>query len=252
MREKPRIALIGFGRMGHALQEIITERQWPEPHIVDPQNERMYESIDDLVGRGVQVCIEFTSPDQAAGNILACVQAGMPVVSGTTGWEEDRERIGEAVRAAEGACIHSDNFSIGVHIFRKTVATLSTLMSDFPQYDLSIHEVHHTGKKDAPSGTALVLARDVVKTNSNKEHIAKGLQQGGSDPATLYVTAQRLGSIFGEHSIRADSIADEIELIHRAKNRRGFAEGALLAAQWICDKQGMFTLEDMLDELTST
>ncbi|MBR9978596.1 MAG: 4-hydroxy-tetrahydrodipicolinate reductase [Bacteroidetes bacterium] len=249
MREKPRIALIGFGRMGRTLHDIISERDWPEPQIVDPQDDRMYESIDDLVGRDVQVCVEFTSPDQAVNNILACVRAGMPVVSGTTGWEDERSQVEKAVQDAEGACIHSNNFSIGVHIFRKTSATLAALLNNYPQYDLAIHEVHHVGKKDTPSGTALAMAEDVLLNNKNKKGIVRGVPEGMIDPTALYVTSERLGKVFGEHTVRIDSDSDEIELIHRAKGRRGFAEGALLAAQWICNKQGMFTLEDMLNDL---
>ncbi|MBE0644729.1 MAG: 4-hydroxy-tetrahydrodipicolinate reductase [Bacteroidetes bacterium] len=236
--------------MGHEIHRIITERDWPEPFIVDPQNARVYESIDDLVGRGVEVCIEFTAPGEAVRNILACVRAGLPVVSGTTGWDAENDFVAEAVRTSGSACIHASNFSVGIFLYKRIADFAASLLRDFPQYDFALHEVHHTGKKDSPSGTALSVARSMLAANPRKTSIATSMDEYRSDPQALYVTSARVGTVFGDHHLLIDSEADSIELTHRAKGRRGFAEGALLAAQWICDKHGMFTLEDMFDDIT--
>ncbi len=252
MKQNPRIALIGYGRMGQEIHHIITERGWPEPFIVDPKKELVYESIDDLMGRGVEVCIEFTTPVEAGKNVLACVGAGLPVVSGTTGWVPDRAAIIEALGTSKGACIHASNFSIGVYLFHRITAFASSLLRDFSQYDIAVQETHHAGKVDAPSGTALMLARSILAMHPGKTSIETTLPDGKVNPESLYVTANRVGSVFGDHSIMIDSHADTIELLHRAKGRRGFVEGALLAAQWIIDKQGMFTLEDMLNDLSES
>jgi 4-hydroxy-tetrahydrodipicolinate reductase len=252
MKANPRIALIGYGRMGQELHRLISERGWPEPFIVDPLKEHVYESIDDLMGRGVEVCIEFTTPDQAVKNILACVQAGLPIVSGTTGWEAHVATVADAVGKSEGACIQASNFSLGVFLFHRIATFAASLLHDFEQYDIAVHEVHHTGKTDAPSGTALMLARSILAANVRKTMIATKIPEEEVDPESLYVTSTRVGAVFGEHHILIDSAADSIELTHRAKGRRGFAEGALLAAQWICDKRGMFTLEDLLHDISQT
>lgn len=250
MKQKPKIALIGYGRMGRELHRCITERGWPAPLIVDPMTESGYESIDDLIGRGAQVCIEFTTPDQAARNVIACAQAGLPVVSGTTGWEKEQDRVRRAVEEAGGACIHASNFSIGVYLFQRIATFAATLLAQFEQYDYALHEVHHTGKKDFPSGTALTLAKAMLDVTPKKKDVASVLPEGVPDPSTLYITSTRVGAVFGEHRVLIDSEADGMEIVHRAKDRRGFAEGALLAAQWICDKRGMFTLEDMIHDIT--
>lgn len=252
MRQQPKIALIGYGRMGIELHERIVARGWPAPLIVDPQTEPGYESIDDLIGRGAEVCIEFTAPDQATRNIIACLQSGLPVVSGTTGWEADRETVRRAVEEMNGACIHANNFSLGVYLLRRIATFAATLLAEFPQYDYGLHEIHHAGKKDAPSGTALMLAESLLQACPRKTEIATALPDGAVDPASLYVTSSRIGAVFGEHRMYIDSEADSIEITHRAKGRRGFAEGALMAAQWICGKHGMFTLEDMIHDITES
>ncbi|MFZ1729503.1 MAG: 4-hydroxy-tetrahydrodipicolinate reductase [Bacteroidota bacterium] len=250
MKANPRIALIGYGRMGQEIHGIITERGWPEPFIVDPEDKRFYESIDDLMGRGVDVCVEFTTPDQALKNILACVNAGLPVVSGTTGWEGNMAAVEEALKTSGGACMQANNFSLGIYLFDRITTFAASLLRDFGQYDIAVHEVHHTGKMDAPSGTALMLARSILDVNSKKTIIETTVQSKKADPEALYVTSSRVGSVFGDHSILIDSASDSIELMHRAKGRRGFAEGALLAAQWICDKQGMYTLKDLINDIS--
>jgi 4-hydroxy-tetrahydrodipicolinate reductase len=250
MKNEPRIALIGYGRMGQELHRHITDRGWPEPFIVDPLNANVYESIDDLVGRGVEVCVEFTTPNAAVRNILACMRGGLPVVSGTTGWDEDRGIVAKAVRELNGACIHASNFSIGIYLFRQIAIYAAGILREFPEYDIALHEVHHAGKVDSPSGTALALARSILDVHPGKRAIETSLADGGVKPDTISISSSRVGHVFGEHQILIDSPADSMEFIHHAKGRRGLAEGALLAAQWICDKHGMFTFEDLIHDIT--
>lgn len=250
MKQAPKIALIGYGRMGQEIHRSITARGWPEPCIVDPKKERVYESVDDLIGRGVQVCVEFTIPDQAARNIVACIKAGLPVVSGTTGWEQDRDIVIRTIEEHDGCCLHANNFSIGVFLFQRIVTFAAKLISDFPQFDIALHEVHHAGKKDFPSGTARTLAQAILRESTSKDILENTLPAGPVNPRSLYVTSTRIGAVVGEHHVITDSPTDTIEMIHRAKGREGFAEGALLAAQWIRDKKGMFTLEEMIHDLT--
>ncbi len=251
MKPPLKIALIGYGRMGQEIHRTMSARGWPEPCIVDPQKERVYESVDDLIGRGVQVCIEFSVPDQAARNIIACIEAGLPVVSGTTGWEQDRDAVMRAVREFDGTCLHANNFSIGVYLFQRIATFAAALLSDFPQFDLALHEVHHAAKKDSPSGTALSLAQAMLRAYPVKDDIATTLPAGPVNPKLLYVTSSRIGAVVGEHHVITDSATDTIEMIHRAKGREGFAEGALLAAEWVRDKKGMFTLEDLIHDITT-
>jgi 4-hydroxy-tetrahydrodipicolinate reductase len=174
------------------------------------------------------------------------------VVSGTTGWDHDRERVAEMVGQHNGACLHASNFSLGVYFFQRIVLAAAAQLADFPQYDLAIHETHHTGKKDAPSGTALMLARSVLENCPRKTTIATTGPSGPVDAAMLSVTSTRVGTVVGEHRLIVDSESDSIELVHKAKGRQGFAEGALLAAEWIRDKHGMFTLEDLINDITET
>ncbi len=252
MKKNPRIALIGYGRMGQELHRRIADRGWPEPCIVDPLKAHVYESIDDLVGRGVDVCVEFSVPNVAVQNILACVRGGLPVVSGTTGWDNDLAVVADAVRESNAACIHASNFSIGVYLFRRIAIYAAGLLRDFPQYDFALHEVHHAAKLDSPSGTALALARGILDAYPGKHAIETSIPEHGGQQESLHISSLRVGHVFGEHHMLIDSEADSMELIHRAKGRRGMAEGALLAAQWICDKHGMFTLEDLIHDITKT
>ncbi len=251
MKEHPRIGIIGYGRMGKTLARLVDERGWPQPVIVDPTADAAFSSVADAPLDSVDVCIEFTQPDTAADNILSLLAGGMPVVSGTTGWDSRMDAVGAEVRRLDGAFLHANNFSIGVYLFSELVRRTAELMSAFPQYDLALHESHHRGKKDVPSGTANTLAKRIIDAHAHKRSAALLPVEGPLDPETLYISASRIGHVFGEHQITADSEADSITLTHRAKGRLGFADGALTAAQWIIGKHGIFTLEDMIHDLTT-
>lgn len=251
MTDKPRIALIGYGRMGHEIESAIAEREWAEPIIIDPGLPAAFSSIADAPLDTVDVCIEFTEPSSALANVLALLDRGKPVISGTTGWDAQMQEVRDRVRDTHGAFMHASNFSIGVFIFTALVRNTAALLAKFPQYDLALHELHHRGKKDVPSGTANTLAKAVTDQHPQKRAAAMLPLEGPYDPETLYISSSRIGAVFGEHRLLADSDADSIELVHRAKGRRGFVEGALTAARWITGKQGFFTLEDMIDDLTT-
>lgn len=252
MSEKSRIAIIGYGRMGQTIARLIEEYGWPQPVIVDPTADAAFSTIADAPLGSVDVCIEFTQPDTAADNIMSILASGTPVISGTTGWDSRSEEVLSAVRRLDGAFLHANNFSIGVYLFSELVRKAAELMSAFPQYDLGLHESHHRGKKDVPSGTANMLAKRITDVHPHRHSAALLPLEGPLDPETLYISASRIGHVFGEHQLTADSEADSITMTHRAKGRLGFAEGALTAAQWIIGKHGIFTLEDMIHDLTTT
>ncbi|MDT8322591.1 MAG: 4-hydroxy-tetrahydrodipicolinate reductase [Bacteroidota bacterium] len=244
-----RVALIGYGRMGKELHLLMRERQWPHPLIIDPGVESAASTVAEADLTAVDVCIEFTAPSQAADNIIAALRKGASVVSGSTGWQQ---RVGEVRRTAEesgGAVLHGSNFSLGVAVFNAVVAHAASLLARFPQYDISLHEIHHRGKKDIPSGTAHMLAESILRAHAGKRRSSLLPESGPFAEDTLYITAARSGTVVGEHVVTADSEADEIRLLHRAKGRRGFAEGALAAAEWLQGKTGYFTLEDMIDDI---
>lgn len=247
-----RIALIGYGRMGQQLHAIMRERDWPEPLIIDPHAEHAAASVAEADLASVDACIEFTEPSQAADNIIGALRQNAAVVSGSTGWQDRHEDVRRAAEASGGAVLHGSNFSLGVAVFNAVVARAAALLARFPQYDITLHEIHHRGKKDIPSGTAHMLAESILRAHAGKRHAALLPAEGPFAEDTLYITAARSGTVFGEHVVTADSAADEIRLLHRAKGRRGFAEGALTAAEWLQGKTGYFTLEDMIDEIITT
>jgi len=247
-----RIALIGYGRMGREVHEIMRERQWPEPLIIDPRVEHAVPAARDADLAGIDMCIEFTEPGQAVENILDALRQNTPVVSGSTGWLDREEEVRNAARTTGGAVLHGNNFSIGVAVFNAVVERAALLLGRFPQYDISLHEIHHRGKKDVPSGTALMLAESILRHHGGKVRAESLSAAGPFDSETLYISAARTGSVIGEHVVTADSAADEIRLLHRAKGRRGFAEGALTAAEWLQGKSGYYTLEDMVHDIITT
>ncbi|MBN1448826.1 MAG: 4-hydroxy-tetrahydrodipicolinate reductase [Bacteroidetes bacterium] len=251
MNDTPRIALLGYGRMGKELHRMIGERQWPEPIIIDPTEALAFSTIVDAPLDSVDVCLEFTEPSKAAQVVLEILERGLPVISGTTGWESRQNEIRDAVQSLGGAFLHAGNFSIGVHVFARIVRYAAELLGRFPQYDLALHELHHRGKKDVPSGTAQMLARHILDMHTGKSAVSLLSQDGPLMEQTLYISSTRVGNVFGEHQVIADSEVDTIELRHSAKGRRGFAEGALTAAQWIIGKHGYFSLEDMFDDITT-
>lgn len=189
------------------------------------------------------VAIEFSQPESAPGNILRCLEAGVPVVCGTTGWTGRLEEIKEYCDSKGGAFFYASNFSIGVNVFFALNRFLAERMNQWPAYDVKLEEIHHTQKLDAPSGTAITLAGDIIRRLDRKE---KWVNAEASDEKELSILSKRVDPAPGTHRVIYSSAIDEIEIRHEAFSREGFARGALKAARWIIGRKGCFGMDDML------
>ena len=235
-----KIALIGYGKMGKTIETIAIERGHTIPLIIDLGNN------GDLVPeklKEVDVAIEFTGPGAAATNIKACLEAGIPVVSGSTGWLEQWDSISNLCKDKQGAMIYASNFSVGVNLFFELNKKLAALMQHQPSYEVSMEEIHHTEKKDAPSGTAITLAEQIMETLGTKK---QWVNQVSTAPEDLSIISQRIDPAPGTHKIKYSSAIDDIEIIHTAHNRKGFATGAVLAAEFLQNRKGVFTMKEVL------
>ena len=190
----------------------------------------------------MDVAIDFSQPEAAVQNISQCLKNKVPVISGTTGWLAEFDRVTELCREEDGAFLYASNFSLGVNLFFELNRYLAKLMSGAPGYSARMTEIHHTGKKDAPSGTAISLAEGIIAHSAYKSW---DLDKGG--PGSLPIVSQRTGDIPGTHRITYESEVDRIEIEHTAHNREGFAQGALLAAEWLVGKKGVFEMKDVLN-----
>lgn len=221
-----KILLVGYGKMGKAIENIAIQRGHTIAGRVDINS-------PDTIAPGADVAIEFTQPASAVDNIRRCVGAGIPVVCGTTGWLERLDDVKSFVTKNNGAFFYASNYSLGVNIFFKLNEYLAKLMSGQETYDVSIDETHHTQKKDAPSGTAITLAEG-IKANSKAGKKQVPINSFRIDPAP------------GTHTVKYKSAIDDIEITHTAHSREGFALGAVLVAEWIKEKKGCFTMNDFL------
>jgi 4-hydroxy-tetrahydrodipicolinate reductase len=200
---------------------------------------------------GCAVGIDFTEPAAVLGNVEKALAAGTRYVVGTTGWSEARPAVEKAVRDAGGGLVHAANFSLGVNLFYRVVRQAAALLAPFPDYDPYVLEKHHRQKKDAPSGTAKVLS-DILVASQGTRKAAEEHLEGAIASDRFHVAAVRAGGIVGEHVVGFDSGGDEILLEHRARTRRGFALGAVLAAEWIATRSGVHSFEAVLDDLIRT
>ncbi|MDF1575450.1 MAG: 4-hydroxy-tetrahydrodipicolinate reductase [Bacteroidales bacterium] len=240
------IALIGYGKMGRTVEALGLDQGYSFPVIIDEDNRSLLKP-DHL--RGIDAAIEFSTPSAAPANILECIRMGVPVVSGTTGWNEKIPEIEAFCRKKNGTFFYASNFSIGVHILFALNRKLAEIMDQFPEYAVSMSEVHHVHKKDAPSGTALTLAQQIIKANS---HIQGWYLKGSPDDVNglkgrLSIEAIRKGEVKGKHSIHYESPVDSLTLSHNAITRDAFASGVLLAASFIKGKKGVFGMHDLLN-----
>ncbi len=234
-----RIALIGYGKMGHMVEEIALQRGHSITARIGEDNGI---ELNDNMANGTDVAIEFTSPTSANANVTRCLDLGLAVVSGSTGWNEMIESAKKYCLSKNGTFLHASNFSIGVNIFFQMNQLLARLMSAQPEYNVEIKEIHHTQKKDAPSGTAVTLAEQVINELDRK----KKWSMEATLASDLLITSERTDSTPGTHHVRYASAIDDIEIIHTAHNRKGFATGAVLAAEFIVGKKGLFTMNDVL------
>lgn len=237
-----RIALLGYGKMGKMIEHLAVERGHEIVLIVDENNRR---EVTAAQLKEADVAIEFTVPAVAVHNYKWCLDNGVPVVSGTTGWLDKWDEVVEYCQQKNGGFFYASNFSIGVNLFFQLNKYLAKLMSGFDDYKVFIEETHHIHKLDAPSGTAITLAEGIL--GNNEGYHSWQLNQGGQVPVgVLPVSAQRLGEVPGIHRVTYRSEVDEIEIRHSALSREGFARGAVLAAEFLKGKNGVYNMDDLL------
>ncbi|SHN30438.1 dihydrodipicolinate reductase [Cyclobacterium lianum] len=237
------ILILGYGKMGKIITRIAEERGH---QIVAKINIENVADLEKLDTSQIDVAIEFSQPDAAVGNMEWCLKKGVPVVVGTTGWLDQKEQVSALCRLNNGTLFHASNFSIGVNIFFKVNAYLARMMQDQKGYRASIEEIHHTEKKDAPSGTAISLAEGLIESNANYK---KWELQEGKPVAenTLAVSSKRIDPAPGTHIVRYRSEIDDITIQHEAHSREGFALGAVKVAEWLPGKKGILSMNDFLD-----
>lgn len=234
------IALIGYGKMGHAIEQIAVERGHNIVLRITSANKH---EMDAAHPQLADVAIEFTHPESGKENVLRCLEAGLNVVCGTTGWNDSLPVANKAAVENNAAFLHASNFSIGVNIFFEVNKLLARLMNGHAEYKPTIEETHHTQKKDAPSGTAITLAEQIIQ---NRDNTTKWTLNDAGEADALPIIAHRIENVPGTHKITYSSSIDDIEIIHTAHNRTGFALGAVLAAEYIYKKKGIFTMMDVL------
>ncbi len=240
MRRNMKIALLGYGKMGRAIEQLAIAAGHEIGLRVQSSNADEL-GLDTL--RGHDVAIEFSRPDTAFDNIMLSLEAGVPIISGTTAWLDRLEEVYNHCEAKKGAFLYASNFSLGVNLFFVLNQRLAGLMKDYPSYQVRVEEEHHTEKLDAPSGTAITLAEGLLPILPEKTDWS---YPPGSQKETIPILAERIPEVPGTHRVIYENEIDSIQIQHLAKSREGFARGALLAAEWIVGKQGIFSMQDVL------
>jgi 4-hydroxy-tetrahydrodipicolinate reductase len=235
-----KIALIGYGKMGKAIEKIAIEKGHEIVLKIDIDN--THEFTKENISKA-DVTIEFTGPHSAFNNVSKCLQLNIPVVCGSTGWLSKWNEIENLVKEKNGSMVYASNYSIGVNLFFELNIYLAKLMSKHSVYNVAIEEIHHTQKKDAPSGTAITLAEQVLQHIASKK---KWVNEISSNKEDLEIISKRIDPTPGTHSIKYSSAVDNIEIIHTANNRIGFAGGAVMAAEFIVSKKGIYSMKQVL------
>lgn len=234
------IALIGYGKMGKTIEQVAVSRGHHIKLKIDLNN------LDDFNQNNfsdIEVAIEFTGPHTAYNNILKCLEYKTPVVCGSTGWLEHISDVENKCKSNNGSFLYASNFSVGVNIFFEVNKKLAQLMEGKNQYDVSIREIHHTQKKDAPSGTAITIAEQILSNNTSKQN---WVNDKPTSKEELYIKSERIDPYPGLHEVTYSSDIDEIQITHNAHSRDGFALGAVLAAEYVANRKGIFTMKDVL------
>jgi len=231
-----KIALLGYGKMGQVIERIARERG--HEIVLKKSDKNSFDGLEQA-----DVAIDFSIPDAAVDNISTCFEKGIPVISGTTGWLEHYPKMVQLCIEKQGGFIYASNFSLGVNIFFELNTYLAKMMAQFNQYQISIKEIHHTQKVDAPSGTAITLAESII---NNSDYSSWGLNDVKTTDE-LIIKADRIPNVPGTHSITYKSEVDSIEIKHEAHSRDGFALGAVIAAEWIFGKTGVYSMKDVLN-----
>lgn len=231
-----KIALLGYGKMGKTIEQIAVKRGHNIVLTVD-KDDKDYDITK------ADVAIDFSIPNVAFNNISNCINNNVPVVSGTTGWLDKFDEVINLCKEKDGAFIYASNYSLGVNVFFELNKTLAKMMSALKQYNVSMEEIHHTQKLDAPSGTAITLAEGIISNHDGFD----GWKLDETDENTIPIAAKRIENVPGTHTVNYDSEVDSISIEHVAHNRQGFALGAVVAAEWLVGKTGVFTMNDVLN-----
>jgi 4-hydroxy-tetrahydrodipicolinate reductase len=232
-----KIILLGYGKMGKIIEQIAITRGHQIAARIDIDNTHVFDSTDG------DVAIEFSHPDAAYENVKKCIERKLPVVCGTTGWLARKPELETLCKKTNGAFFYASNYSLGVNVFFKLNQYVAKMMNHFSEYDISIDEVHHSEKKDAPSGTAITLAEGIIENVNRKKRWVK---QKTGKTEDVFVESFRIDQVPGTHVVKYESAIDDIEIKHIAHSREGFATGAVLVAEWIKDKKGVLSMEDFL------
>ncbi|MBS1521030.1 MAG: 4-hydroxy-tetrahydrodipicolinate reductase [Bacteroidetes bacterium] len=245
------IALLGYGKMGKIIEKIATDRKHNIVLKIDHDNQHEL-TAENL--KKADAVIEFTTPASVLSNIQHCFDAGAPVVVGTTGWYEHLAEVKQKCIESEGTLLYASNFSVGVNIFFHINRKLAKLMNNYPYYDVQVEEIHHTQKLDSPSGTAITIAEGIIDNLDRKKDWVNVLTAEGNDAddsslknEQVLIESFRIDSVPGTHTVIYDSEVDTIEFKHTAHNRNGFALGAVLAAEWVHNKKGFFSVQEMFN-----
>jgi 4-hydroxy-tetrahydrodipicolinate reductase len=233
-----KIALIGYGKMGKTIENIALLRGHEVILRLDVHNPEDFDRLAEA-----DVAIEFTRPESAFDNLKRCIAAKVPVICGTTGWLQQYDNVKELCQKNDSALFYASNYSIGVNIFFEINRHLASMMNKYPMYNIKMEETHHTQKLDAPSGTAITLANGILENIERKANWVCDTEGSSED---IVITAKRIDPAPGTHIVTYDSVIDTIEISHTAHSREGFATGAVLAAEWIFGKKGVFSMKDML------
>ena len=236
-----KVAIIGYGKMGHEIEQVLLDRGHSVALIIDQEN------VADLNAEklaDIDVAIEFTTPTTAYTNVRTCIECGTPIVSGTTGWHDRLEELQALCREKGSTMIWSSNYSLGVNITFRLNRYLAELMNRFEGYNVAIEEIHHTQKKDAPSGTAISLANDIIARVERKQN---WVNEPTTDAKEVEIVSLREGTVPGTHTVTYESADDKIEIKHTLFSRRALALGAVVAAEFIATKKGVFTIDDLFE-----
>lgn len=240
------IALVGYGKMGKEVESAAQARNILIKKILTVENNLTGMGISAETLKDVDVCIDFSVSAAVINNLSAIAQCGKNIVVGTTGWYDKLDKVKKIVKENNIGMLYSPNFSIGMNIFFQILGSTSSVFDKFDMYDVAVNEIHHRGKLDNPSGTALAIGQTILQHIRRKKEIIHETLHRELKPEQIHISSTRLGHVVGIHSVVFDSESDTIEMVHTAKNRSGFAIGALIGAEWLKGKKGVFTMKDVL------
>ena len=231
------IILLGYGKMGRTIEKVARDRGHKIAARIDIDNASDFDSVSG------DVAIEFSHPDAAFENVKKCIEKRLPVVCGTTGWLSRKQEIETLCKTNDSTFFYASNYSVGVNIFFKVNEYIARMMNNLSEYDIAMDEIHHAEKKDAPSGTAITLAEGII---NNAKRNKKWVNQKTGKSEDLFIESFRIDQVPGTHIVKYESAIDDIEIKHIAHSREGFAKGAVMVAEWIKDKRGIYTMDDFL------